>query len=65
LQADIAAALAEGMSPGRVSVYSLEGLVGRDDAAAWVAVPEPAAAEVDPSTEEIRALFQDLDALSD
>jgi hypothetical protein len=65
LQADVAAALAEGVSPGRVSIYSLEGLLEHNDAPDWVAVPEPAAAEVDASTEEIRSLFQDLDALRD
>lgn len=65
LQADFAAALDAGIAPGNVAIYSLEGLDDRDDAAAWVAVPEPAPAPPDPAAEEIRALFRDLDLLGD
>ncbi len=63
LQADIAAALAAGIPAGRVHIYSLEGLDGRDDAADWVAVPLPEKASVDGSTKQIRALFSALDAM--
>jgi hypothetical protein len=63
LQADIAAALAEGIPPVRINVFSLEGLVDRDDAAAWLAVPTPAAAAIDHSTEQLRELFAGLDVL--
>lgn len=65
LQADFAAALDAGIAADHVAIYSLEGLDGRDDAAAWVAVPEPAPPPPDPAAEEIRDLFRDLDLLGD
>jgi len=65
LQADIAAALAAGVEVGATVVYSLEGTDGHADPASYFSVPTPQAAEVDPATEEIRALFATLDALGD
>lgn len=63
LQADIAAALAGGIPPGNVALFSLEGLAGDPDAAAWVAVPAPAAASPTANDEEVRETFRMLDLL--
>jgi len=62
LQADLAAALAAGIPLGQLDVFSLDGLVDREDAAQWIAEPEPAEPEPDPATEELRALLAALDA---
>ncbi len=64
LQSDIAAALAEGIAPGHVAVYSLEGVLGKADAPAWLHVPAPSAAAPLPSDLEPREQFQQLDALA-
>lgn len=63
LQADIAAALAEGLAPGDLSVFALDGLRRLPDRDAWVQVP--AAVEVSPSSAdlELRGLFRWLDDL--
>lgn len=65
LQGDIAAALAAGIPPGRIQVFSLDGLFEMDDRAAWITLPEPAASPVDASTLEIRELFNSLDLFGD
>jgi hypothetical protein len=65
LQGDIAAALAAGLPPGRIQVFSLDGLFEMDDRAAWVALPDPVVAPIDASTLEIRELFSNLDLLGD
>lgn len=65
LQGDIAAALAAGIPPGRIQVFSLDGLLEMDDRATWMTLPDPAAAPVDASTLEIRELFNSLDLISD
>ena len=65
LQADLAAALAAGIEPGATVIYSMEGTDDHADPASYFPVPSPQPAEVDPATEEIRALFAMLDALGD
>lgn len=65
MQADVAAALAAGIGAGRVAIYSLEGVIDRADAADWLAVPDPAAAEVCPATDQVRGTFAVLDAVAD
>jgi hypothetical protein len=65
LQGDLAAALAAGIAPGRIQVFSLDGLFEMDDRADWVALPAPVAAPVDASTLEMRELFSSLDLLGD
>ncbi len=64
LQSDIAAALAEGITPGHVAIYSLEGVIDKADAPAWLHLPAPAAATPTPGDLEPREQFQQLDALA-
>jgi hypothetical protein len=63
LQDDVAAALGAGIPVDHIAVYSLEGLDGKADADAWLAVPEPSVPADDPATDEIRGLFHALDGL--
>lgn len=63
LQADIAAALAAGLDPGRVALFSLEGVLEKPDGPAWVALPAPRAAEPTTADEDAREVFRTLDAL--
>ena len=65
LQSDVAAALAAGIPVERLNVYSLEGLDGREDAAAWLAVPEPTAVAVDEATVGLREFIATLDAAAE
>ena len=65
LQADIAAALAAEVTVDHVAIYSLEGLDEHDDAAAWLAVPDPLVPDPDPAAADLRELFSNLDALAD
>jgi hypothetical protein len=60
LQADLGAALAAGIAPGHLAVYSLEGLDGKPDAAAWVALPAPMAVPASPTDDQPRATFRTL-----
>ena len=63
LQADIAAARAAGLSVGALSIFALDGLRRLEDAADWVSVPEPKAAEPTTADESLRAIFRLLDSL--
>ncbi len=63
LHADVAAALAAGISVDRIAIYSLEGLDEKPDAVDWLTVPLPLEPPEDPATDEIRGLFATLDAL--
>jgi len=63
LQADIAAARAEGIAPGRIAIYSLEGLRDKPDAEAWLALPEARAAAIADRDADARGVFQSLDLL--
>lgn len=65
LQADIAAALAAGITIDHVAVYSLEGLEDKADALEWLAVPSPVAAEIAAPDEFPRAVFRLFDALDE
>lgn len=64
LQSDIAAALAEGIAPGHVAIYSLEGVLDKADAPAWLRLPAPMAAVPTTTDLEPREQFQQLDALA-
>jgi hypothetical protein len=63
LQGDIAAARAEGITPGHVAIYSLEGLDGKPDAVAWVTVPAARAAPITDPDDRARSIFGSLDLL--
>lgn len=65
LQGDLAAALAAGIPPGRIQVFSLDGLLEMDDRDQWVTLPTPVVAPVDASTLDMRELFFSLDLLGD
>jgi hypothetical protein len=63
LQEDIAAALAAGIPLHAINVYSLEGVLDRDDAEAWVQIPPPAEGAEEQPVESIRNIIQGLDEL--
>lgn len=63
LQADIAAALAEGMTPGDLAIFSLDGLRRVEDDAAWVQVPPARPAEPSAADLGVRDLFRFVDSL--
>ncbi|MFZ9887203.1 MAG: hypothetical protein ACO3JL_06850 [Myxococcota bacterium] len=63
LQADIAAAQAEGLAPGSLSIFALDGLRGVPDADAWVQVPPPAEATPSGADLDLRGIFRLLDDL--
>ena len=63
LQADLAAALAEGIPPGRLAIYSLEGILEKPDPDAWVALPAPRAAPIAEIDYDARGVFGSLDLL--
>ncbi len=63
LQEDIAAALAAGIPLHAVNVYSLEGVLDRDDPEAWVQIPDPAQGAEEQPVESIRSIIQGLDEL--
>lgn len=63
LRADLAAALAEGIAPGNIAVYSLEGLDGRPDPERWVTQPPAQRALPTEDDEEPRGVFRALDSL--
>ncbi|MFH2010814.1 MAG: hypothetical protein ABI333_29705 [bacterium] len=64
LQADIAAALAEGIPTGRIQLFSLDGLFEVTHPTDFVTIPTPAAAPIDASTLEMRNLFTSLDLIA-
>ncbi len=64
LQSDLAAARAANVQPGRLAVYSLEGLDGKPDAPAWIALPAPLAATPSPADDQLRATFRTLALLA-
>ena len=63
LQADISAALAASVSVDRITLYSLEGVDERGDAAFWVQIPDAVEAPEDDATAEVRGLITAMDAL--
>lgn len=63
LQADIAAALAEGLAPGDLAIFSLDGLRRVEDDAAWVQLPAPRPAAPSAADAAVRDLFRFIDAL--
>lgn len=63
LQADIAAALAEGLRPGALSIFALDGLRGLPDANAWVQLPPPVEAAPSSADLDLRGIFRWLDNL--
>jgi hypothetical protein len=63
LQSDIAAALGVGIPPGRISIYSLEGLADKPDADAWVQLPAPQTLDVLGADDHIRTIFHLMDQL--
>ncbi len=63
LVADIAAARAEGIAPGGIGIYSLEGLTDKPDAEAWITLPAPRAAPITELDSSARGTFQSLDLL--
>lgn len=65
MQSDIAAALAAGIEPGRIAIYSLEGLRDKADRSDWVRLPAPRAAPPTATDEGARSTFSLLDSLED